>query len=463
MTSFWSLLKAHVKESPDKVAIVIKDTEITYEDLYNTVAFYQKEISTQCKGTHVYLRTTHSINYVVYFLAIMSAGKWVIPITKDMTDREYASIKIKIEGIEVNQRDKLVKIIHDHYDFEVQDENTYGLFHLTSGSTGRPKICIRTLNNLYFEGMSYKKTLAITPNDIILNTPPLTHSFALGASLFASLVSGSTLIIIDGLKPKMIIEELMKRSVSMVILVPFIARVLAKQKKSETIKTKLRIALSGAGEIDKQLDEEFGQKFQVTLLNNYGSTETGGLVCSTDDSPKFSLGKAMYGVDVKIKDINGGEVAKNEVGILWVRTKGMATRYTDGEKMSFDKDGFYCTNDLVSKDESENLFYHGRNDDLINIGGKKVQPTEIESVMKSFRQIEDCYVFSDKNNFNIEFITAVVKLRERITESELRIMCEDKLASYKVPKSIYFVNEIPRKYSGKFDKEEIKKMVFERN
>lgn len=459
MDSFFGLLESYAKNFPDRQAFITPEYRMTYKQLYHTVAYYQKAVA-NLKKKVIFIKTNYAVNFAVYFLASLAAGVWAVPIWQDITCEDYERIKEELAGYLINPTDSIIKVSEGGMVLEKPSEDTSGIYHRTSGSTGIPKFCIRSTRNLMYEGLSYRDTLGITENDTILNVPPLIHSYALGVALFGGVVSGAAVCLLNGFMPKTAIELVKKEQVTIIILVPYMARILVRLAKKGSFSNQLRIALSGSGVIDEQLDRQFKEVFGIKLDNNYGSTETGGLICTVPDSPVSSLGRPMKGVEIKIRQ---EDQAGDTGGILWVRTKALTSGYIDGSSLALDKEGYYNTGDIVKIGEGNNLFYCGRTNKLINIGGKKVSPEEIEQVLKSFPEVEDCYIYAECNSFHVFFIIAVIECREWLEESILRKRCREKLSDYKVPRKIIAVNKIPRNKVGKVEHEAIQHLVLERD
>lgn len=228
-------------------------------------------------GTKEYLETLKTD-----FL-VLSLNSIVLPLDSHIESKKLENLKETLNNPKVLNNE--VYKIHYEKTFLVDrcrilvDEKKAGILHCTSGSTSRPKLCYRTLAALTAEGRSFKELLYITEKDKILGLPPLYHSFALGAALMSSIVSGASLILIPQFKPRQALEVIIDEKVSIVVLVPIMAKVISNlaDKKNEKYDS-LRVALCGAGAVNQELYDTFKSAFGVNLMCNYGSTETGGII-----------------------------------------------------------------------------------------------------------------------------------------------------------------------------------------
>lgn len=452
--------KIEERKNCKKVALRYKEQNITYQQLYNTLAYNQKFLKDQGykKEDVVYIQSGNQFEFVMCLLSLFSIDCWVVPIHKSVSAVEVEKVQaltgaIKLKEAEIKECTSIKE--YDEMNLLIPDSNEYGVYHMTSGSTGTPKLCVRSAYNFYIEGISFKHTFSISEEEEVLSICPLEHSFAFGSALMNGMVNGFTLHIVDEFKPRSILKYIEKNKISMLIMVPAMTRMILATalRDKENYFSSLRIPLVGAGPITENVFTEFKTKFGVSLLSNYGSTETGCVISRTEAENYQSVGQPMYGVDIKVCDENGHMVASGEQGQLFVRWKGMFRGYLNQDTL-FDEDGFFSLGDLVVRDEEGNIYIKGRVNTLINIGGKKVNPIEIEKVLLSIPNVKDCKVFSTKAKWGEEIIKAYVVCKN-ITKIEIFEYLEDRLSEYKIPTVIEFVAEIERNTMGKVNKKSL--------
>jgi long-chain acyl-CoA synthetase len=381
----------------------------------------------------------------------------------DITDYELTRLidytDAKIYKIETYSEEQMKELVDEEisFSFSKEDMSNTGIYHLTSGTTCRPKLCIRTLEAIMNEALSYKETYSLYNRDKILSIPTLQHSYAMGAALFTSIVLGASLHMIDNFIPRKVINIIKSRKITVLIMVPIIAKALCNTFTQPTDElSSIRIALVGAGAISAELYYGFKEKFGITLLSNYGSTETGGVIARTEPLPYSSIGKPMSGVKVKLCDDNGERVKQGQEGEIRVKCDGMLRGYLMEETSAFDDEGYFKTGDIAIQDEQDNLLVKYRKKLLINVGGKKILPCEIEEVLLSFNGVKECVVVGIGEEQEQKGVKAII-VGEEIDEVALREYCAKKLENYKLPSIIEFRQSISKNNLGKISYSDLAK------
>lgn len=436
-------------------AISNGEKTITYKQLISYIKSNRRKLieSKYYNGQKVILQEKAQDDFIVAFLSLLVAGCWIIPVQSTLTDQELETIKKNLNAV-----------IFPEEKFNLYEENVgngeevltcdldnCGILHPTSGTTGALKYCIRTLRGLTNEGISFRNVFQIKEEERFISLPPMSHSFALGAVMMAALVSGSCIYTTSRFVPWSALKKIEECKITFAVLVPFMAKMMVSarsQKKYDL--SNLRVALVGAGALSKEIFEGFHKRFGVYLMSNYGSTETGGVVSRLSPQPFNSIGKPQEGVSVKILDENHLERRQNEIGEVWIKSKGMFTGYVNNKNV-FDRNGYFSMGDLASFDEHGNLYIKGRKKWIVNIGGKKVNPLEVEEVIKKYHGIEECFVTGIAREGKEEMLVAFL-IGKKVEASELVKHCLNYLSNYKIPKRILYLDEMPRNKSGKVDR-----------
>lgn len=457
-------IRRYAKQSPDVIALEDKNGSISYKELIVYIESYSKYIAMNiCKPkTVVLLCIKNKRKWVLTFLSLLYLDCWVVPISDELTESEIVEIKMITHAIcSIGVEDIIgaeylgMKLNVELY----QTQGIGGILHMTSGSTGHPKFCIRTIESLTEEGLIYKNSFAISQNDKILGVPPFFHSYALGAACMASLISGANLYMADRFVPREILEIAEKNKITIMILVADMVRIIASTYIPYDINlAHIRITLVGAGAITQEVYNYFLNKFHITLLSNYGSTETGGVISRLDNEPYNAIGKPMVGVSYKILNASSreeiGEATEQE-GELCIKSKGMFTGYLDDSNNLnqepinvLDEEGFYSTGDIVRRDAKGMIYVVTRKKNIISVGGKKVNPLEVEKVLLQIPEIKECYVLGISTKEGREAVKAFI-VGGDIKEEQIRNFCKVRLAAYKVPSIITFIDKLPRNALGK--------------
>lgn len=444
----------------NRIAIIDDRMSLSYGQLYRCLKYNQDMLAAKgyTRGEKIALKAQGQLKFVISLLCLLSFECWVIPIPAEATDAEQKKI-VEFTGSRVFCKETLeyanIPIDYNKSVLLKPAADMTGIYHLTSGTTGIPKLCIRTLECLTAEGLCYKKTFSIKSDDRIFSVPPLYHSYALGAALMATMVSGGGLYILDGFVPRKILRTIEEKKITFLILVPFMARILCNTYTKQLFDlSSVRVALVGAGVVTKEIYDNFRDRYGIALLSNYGSTETGGVVSRLTPMPYTSIGKPMDGVEIKLCNDGGECVLPGEEGEIWVKCQGMLKGYWGESDLSLDGQGFFPMGDIAVEDEDNYLFIKGRKKLLISVGGKKVNPYEVEEVILSFPGVKDCAVAGISRPNGEQGVKAFV-VGGRVIESDLRKFCVARLSSHKTPLVIEFTDSIPRNELGKIKREEL--------
>jgi long-chain acyl-CoA synthetase len=336
------------------------------------------------------------------------------------------------------------------------DEPLVGQF--SSGSTGRPKRLDRTHRQCIAEAESYL-ALGLTPEDRILALVPLFHTWGMGACLFGAAVSGATLVILEDPHPFLLrrhraLELIEAERITVLPGVPFNYRLMAESPADADLSS-LRLAFTAGMAMPRETFEAFGERFGVLVRQLYGSTETGMIAANMDEDPVTtfeSVGTPVKGVEVGIADDDGDPVPAGEIGEVTVASPSSTEGYGDLpelNRLAF-REGRYFTGDLGRLDEDGMLYLVGRKKLLIELGGFKVDPIEVEAVIDSHPGVAESIVVGlDTERAGEQRVKAVVVRDGECEEGELIAYCRERLANFKIPQSVEFRDEIPKSPLGK--------------
>ena len=329
------------------------------------------------------------------------------------------------------------------------------LIKFTSGSTGLPKAVGLSVRNVLAEAGNIKETLDLTSSDVILASVPISHSYGFDLGVLAMLRSGARLVLREGFIPRMILRDIKEAGVTIFLGVPSMYRFFLETRLEKMPDfSGIRYFLSCTAPLGTEIINAFEAKFGALICQHYGSSETGA---ATNHVPekisgrRESVGRGMKNVTVEIVDEEGNPLPCGTEGEVRISGESVAVGYLMGKPEARDslKEGFYRTGDIGYLDEEGFLFLVGRVDQLINVGGHKVAPNEVISVLERFPAVREAAVVGAKNKDGEEFVYAVVTLSGAATEGEIFDHCRSQLADYKVPRRIEIVEEMPRGPSGK--------------
>ena len=341
------------------------------------------------------------------------------------------------------------------------------LYQYSSGSTGRPKRVGRTQQNLWHEVNNFTQTVGVTPGDKILCLVPMYHAHGLGNCLLASLHNGATLVILEqfkqGDKPMevpfvfrrlRVLELIEQEQITILPAVPYIFNTLAETPADVSADlSSLRLCFSAGNFLSQDIFERFRERFGIDVKQLYGCTEAGSVAIDLDeaDKPYGSVGRPMQNVAIDIIGDDGSQLPLGEIGEIVIKSKTLTRGYHKMPELNQTAfvDGAFLTGDLGKIDESGCLYITGRKKILIDTGGRKVDPIEIEDVLVTHPKVKEAVVVGVKGLFAGEIIKAVIVPQGEPTKAEIIAYCKDKLAEFKLPRAIEFRTEIPKSPLGK--------------
>jgi long-chain acyl-CoA synthetase len=321
------------------------------------------------------------------------------------------------------------------------------LYQFSSGSTGRPKRVARTHAHLAAEADLYEQ-LGLTPDDVLFGAVPMFHTYGFGALLLSSATSGATLAIMDEPNPFVLrrghaLEMIERERATVFPGVPFNFRLMAEAPGTADLSS-LRLCFSAGTALPRPAFDAFLDKFGIPVRQLYGCTEAGIVAANMDEDPVASF----ESVGVPLGDASV-EIVDDEVTIS---SPALTEGYSDADPRANDafQDGRFFTGDLGRVDEQGRLYLAGRKKLLIEVGGYKVDPIEVQDVVEAHPVVEEAVVLGVPGRAaNEEAVKAVVVANGDCDERELVGFCQERLANYKVPRIVEFRDEIPKSPLGK--------------
>jgi long-chain acyl-CoA synthetase len=347
---------------------------------------------------------------------------------------------------------------HDRAPLERRSPDEPLVYMFSSGSTGRPKRVARTHAQCRAEADFYPG-LGIGPEDRIFCTIPLFHTYGMGCCMFAAISTGATLVMLEDPNPFLLrrqraLELLEAERATIYPGVPFNFRLLAESPASADLSA-LRLCFSAGTALPRPFFDSFHAKFGVPVRQLYGCTEAGTLTANMDDDPVASfesVGRPVADIRVLIEDEDGAQVPAGTVGEVAVNSPALTGGYSDMAELNRQvfRDGFFLTGDLGMLDDDGRLTITGRKKLLIEVGGYKVDPIEVEDVVVAHPKVAEAVVVGVETKVaGEELVKAVVVPSDQLDDRELIGFCQQRLANFKVPQVVEFREEIPKSPLGK--------------
>jgi long-chain acyl-CoA synthetase len=340
----------------------------------------------------------------------------------------------------------------------------------TSGTTGTPKGAELTHSNLRRNVDACLHMWGFGPDDVILGALPLFHAFGQTCALNASVAAGSCLTLIPRFDPGRALEIIERDHVTVFEGVPTMYSALIHHPDRERFDTSsLRLCVSGGASLPLEVLRNFEAAFGSPILEGYGLSETSPVASfNHPDRPRKagSIGTPIEGVEMAVLDETGAPAPQGEVGEIVIRCHNLMKGYwrrPDATAEAITPDGWFHSGDLAHVDEDGYFFIVDRKKDLVIRGGYNVYPREIEEVIHEHPAVREAAVVGIPHAELGEEVGAAVVLKPgmQVSESELRDFIKERVAAYKYPRQIWFLDELPKGPTGKILKREIHAPVSE--
>jgi len=322
----------------------------------------------------------------------------------------------------------------------------------TSGTTGFPKGATLSYGNLVSNIRTFVDTVGTHPDDRILLFLPASHSYGQTSTLFPGLEVGATLVLHRELEIEGILKSIVDNGVTTFFGVSTIYTLLYEKASAEQLRT-IRRYVSGGAPLPLELAKKWREKFGVSINEEYGSTET-SLICFNQTYQPGSVGSVLEGVKVKLIDSETGqEVKQGELGEVVVRGPNVMLGYWNRptETAQVLKEGLFHTGDIGRADEEGYLYLVDRIKDMINVGGLKVYPSEVENMLYQHPAVAEVAVYGVPEPLLGEQVIASIipKSNVTVTAEEIVSFCRQNMADFKVPSLVELVDSLPKGRTGK--------------
>ncbi|MBS4175613.1 AMP-binding protein [Bacillus sp. FJAT-49736] len=473
---------AHAKCHPNRIAIRTKEKTINYQEwsqlVSKTSCWLQSQFS---ERKRIGLLLPNSSSFLQIFSGAAMAGWTAIPLDIKSSLRELEDrinlckpdlLIISDQRFEclahtnknILYLSELQEAIQEWKEIIMEPINAEEPFYMgfTSGSTGKPKAFIRS-------HLSWVKSFDCNTidfhmglNEHVLIPGALIHSHFLYGAI-STLFLGGTVHLLDSFSPALVLQILENEPISIMYSVPTMIEAILKEEKRITLP--LKIFSSGA-KWENVSKARLQTLFPSAILYEfYGASELSFVsVLSQQDFIRkpTSVGRPCHNVEIKVVNENGNIASPNESGKIFVKSEMIFIGYLteNGDANAPMTDEWMTVGDIGHLDEDGFLYIIGRENSMILYGGINIFPEEVESVLSSHPNVEEVAVIGMPDAYWGQLVTAVIK--GSCEKSELRKFCKGKLASFKIPRSWYFVDELPHTAGGKVARAEVSRMVMKR-
>ena len=329
----------------------------------------------------------------------------------------------------------------------------------TSGTTSRPKMVPLTQSNLCRSAVNIRNTLRLEASDRCLNIMPLFHIHGLMGATLASITAGAGIICSPGFLASQFFEWLDQLEPTWYTAVPTMHQaILARASSNPEIiaRRSLRFIRSSSAALPPSVMEELERTFNTPVIESYGMTEAAHQMASNPLPPRGRKPGSVgipAGPEIAVMDEQGAMLPAGTVGDVVIRGPNVFQSYESNPEANASSfiNGWFRTGDLGRMDEDGYLFLAGRTKEIINRGGEKISPREVDEILLQHPSVEQALTFALPDARLGEDVAAVVVLRANLaaTEFELADFVAERLADFKVPRRIIFLAEIPKGPTGK--------------
>ncbi|MFC1716317.1 AMP-binding protein, partial [Candidatus Poribacteria bacterium] len=494
--SVQKLIEAQADRNPDAVAILAPDrAPLTYSQLLTHVEDTIGTLGAMGIGRNdrVAIVLPNGPEMATAFLAVAS-GATSAPLNPDYRPSEYdfylsdlnaralivqsgmdshAVAVAKVRGIPVIELSPVLQeaagifaITGDRglgrsYDSSTHPEDVALALH-TSGTTSRPKLVLLTHTNICRSAYNHVIALGLNQHDRCLNVMPLFHIHGLITAVLSSLVAGGSVLCTPGFYASKFFGWMGDFHPSWYTSAPTIHQAILEHSKANTDlleRSPLRFIRSAASPLPPQVMSELEEAFGVPVIESYGMTESAAQITSNPMPPgrrkPGSVGIAA-GPEIAIMDEAGRLIDSGDIGEIVIRGASVIREYgnnLEANEESF-SNGWFRTGDQGYLDSESYLFITGRIKEIINRGGEKISPREVDEVLMTHPAVTQAVAFAVPHKQLGEEIAAAVVLREgsSATEEQIQEFAFERLASFKIPRQVLILNEIPKGPTGKIQR-----------
>jgi long-chain acyl-CoA synthetase len=487
-----SLLTASAERWPNAPAIRLGEAELSYAELDDRSARLAALLREQGieAGDRVGVMLPNVPEFPVAYYGVLRAGGIVVPMNVLLKRREIAfyledsgaKLLLAWQGFAAEARTgaaeagaglvevepaalaAALKGLDPTLDLTETAEDDTAVILYTSGTTGQPKGAELTHLNLFRNAeVSSRTTSEIGAGDVVLGALPLFHSFGQTVAMNASLSVGACLTLVPKFDPGEVLATMQRDRVTHFYGVPTMYGALLHHPERERFDTPaLRTCITGGASMPVEVLRGFEEAFGTIVLEGYGLSETSPVACSNHperERKPGSIGTPIEGVEMLVVDEDGEPVAQGEVGEIVIRGHNIMKGYWQRPEATAEamRGGWFHSGDMARTDEDGYFYIVDRKKDLIIRGGYNVYPREVEEVLYEHPKIREAAVIGVPHDEWGEEIGAAIVLHEgeELAPEEVSAYVKERIAAYKYPRVVWFLDDLPKGPTGKILKREI--------
>ena len=445
-------------QAPHRPALYFEGETVSYMELDRRITEAAAALAARGvrAGDRVALRLSNSPAYVAAFFGALRAGAVVVP------------LNVLLAPPEVEERVRAAMphaFVNDELPFgggadagiveREDDEPAVILF--TSGTSGRPKGAVLTHGSISAAARNAAEALGLGPEDVVLGAAPFTHVLGQSTGLVSTFLAGAAVAVVPRFEAERTLATMTATQTTILLGVPTMCIALCQAARDASELPPIRIGHVGGAAVPIEVANDFERTFGGEVHEGYGLTELSGIATTYrvgERRKPGSVGKPLGGTEIRLNDAVDG------VGEVQLRGPSVIAGYWQDEeatRVAIDHDGWLSTGDVGYLDEDGYLFLVDRKKDLIVRGGYNVYPREVEEALYAHPDVLETAVVGIADERLGEEVAAVVVRRPGATASadELQAWTKERVAAYKYPRRIVFVDDLPKGPTGKILKRAI--------
>ena len=492
--NFARLIDESCQRAPSSTALIVGDEQMSYGELgrkIRCIASGLRRLGVQ-PGDRLALLMPNSVEYIVSYYAVLKIGAVAVPLNPLLREPEvgYIMEDCQAGGLIFHQQfASIVEALRSHLSFlrhtilvgdqgkadthtlndllqtgdeasptTDRDDDSLATLIYTSGMTGNPKGAMLSHRGLIVSAQATIGAFQFTPTDCIIGVLPFAHIFGKNLLVQGPLVAGASVVVMARFESALVDEAIEEWKATAFSGVPLMLIALSRalEAQSRDVST-LRKCMVGGTTVPMEVVRRFEDLFSnCEVVEAYGISENTGIVTLNPlggGQRERSAGLPLGLNEVRVIDDQGQDVPPGQPGEVAIRGPQLLLGYWGMPELTADavRDGWLCTGDIGTLDEDGYLFLIDRKKDLIITSGYNVYPKEVENVLYNHPEVEEAAVIGEPDAARGELVKAVI-LRKKdttLTAETVTEYCAERLADYKTPRLIEFVDDLPRTASGK--------------
>lgn len=497
------LLDTHLAHSADRVAVRSPRETKTYAELHREACRAANALlhAGVQRGDRVTLLLPDCPEYLTAVLGLMRVGAVPVPVSTEVSREAYRHIaddcRPTLAIADAEHADRAARatpvIIAGAAAGDAANHNSYAamvaaaqpgcpvvpvpadaaaVIQYTSGSTGSPKGVIHTHHGVLavLDGMIAR--LALDHHDVCFSAAKLSFGYGFGNSLLFPLGSGASTVLLDArVEAAKVLDTLSRHRVTVLFAVPtlYSSMLMTAANHPELTLHDLRLCVSAGEPLPRDIATRWRQRFGLDIVDGLGSTECLHIFIASEPGRAGAGGTVVHGYEAQIRDDTGTLLKPRQVGHLWVKSAANSPGYWNRpeDTAKYMRDGWIRTGDQMYYDEDGGYHYLARSDDVLNVGGFKVAPTEVEQCLLQHPLVSGCAVVGTTDHAGLTVLTAFVLLDDHATtppastRRQLRAHIGRLLPTYKRPRDFRFVTELPTTPTGKLGRHALRRLLCE--